>query len=70
MAIDKVEDKKDSNAKGAEAPEVLKTSVVDLLNEFRVFSRSLNPKNTSVRQIKRSLATIKTIIGDIEEELK
>jgi ribosomal protein L29 len=70
MAIEKVEDKTNISTKGTEVVEALKPSVVDLLNEFRVFSRSLNQKNTSVRQIKRSLATIKTIIGDIEEELK
>ena len=64
------EENKIQTGKKEEVAEVLKSSVVDLLNEFRVFSRSLNPKNTSVRQIKRSLTTIKGIIADIEEELK
>lgn len=47
----------------------LPAAIVDLLNEYHLTSKNLQPKKTTLRQIKRSIATIKDIISDLEVEL-
>lgn len=49
--------------------EVLKPSIIELLQEFQTVSKNLNPKKTSVRQIKRTLATLEAIITDLKQEV-
>jgi hypothetical protein len=53
----------------SENTEALNPAVVELLNEFAITSRNLNAKKATVRVIKRSLATLKDIIADLETEI-
>lgn len=47
----------------------LSKEVSELLQEFLVASRNLNPKKATKRGISRSLATLKSVIADIEMEI-
>jgi ribosomal protein L29 len=44
-------------------------NVVDLLNELRGLMRNFDPKKSTNKQVRRSLATLKAVIVDLEEEL-
>jgi hypothetical protein len=48
----------------------LKPEVKELLNELRGLMRNLDPKKTNDRLIKRTLATVKAVIADLEGEMK
>jgi hypothetical protein len=50
-------------------PSDLTTEVLGLLQEFQVAARTLNPKKATKRGISRSIATLKSVIADIEMEL-
>jgi Zn-dependent M32 family carboxypeptidase len=47
----------------------LKPEVAELLNELRTNVKVLDPKKANVRLIKRTLATIKAVISDLEAEI-
>lgn len=50
-------------------PELSK-EMTELLREFISASRNLYPKKATKRGISRALSTLKSVIADIEEELK
>jgi len=50
-------------------PELSK-ELIELLREFISASRNLYPKKATKRGISRALSTIKSVIADIEGELK
>lgn len=48
----------------------LTTALIELLKELQVATRQLNPKTSTLRQVKRGIANVEAIISDVKEELK